>query len=125
MNVLRCGAVVVLLLSLSGLFAMAREGEQPGWIFLVRDGGQVRISSYANVDTETVLYYRLTTEKIGPDGTATTSQAGSVDLKGGVDTALSRVTLGLHALDRLVVTLELFREGEQIGYVTAFCPVLN
>lgn len=92
------------------------------WLDTEPDTTPAVIIPYVESDRSHQLQYRVSTVKKGTSGTSRISQGGTVTVKAGQATALTRFSLSLGANDECHIDLVLIANGIQAGSWEFECP---
>ena len=86
------------------------------------EGDRLKVVPYIEASDAAALRYEVISRKEGPSGTASTRQAGSVQVACCAPAAASQLTLRVRREDRYVITVRLYAAGRQVAERTVIYP---
>ncbi len=93
----------------------AYSGQYKAWISIRPDNSTIGIDAFCQSTEDGYVRYRLEARKAGRAGEAKTSQSGLVYLRSKGEIQLSRLTMGISAMDRYEIRLEVYKEGKVVA----------
>jgi len=101
---------------------MAMDTALQVWLDTVPGPHAREIVPYVRSPEDGTLRYQLNAVRHGDSGTATVQQSGTVPLRAGKPTALTRFSLSVGAQDQCRIELVLFANGLSAGTYQFACP---